>query len=256
MNGFLARLAAKELGTAPALAPRLASRFETEPAHSPMSLESIATRDDETPSPQAPHGAAPDEDTIPQRAARDAAATFAESGEAVKNDAAVAEREASPARTPQRSSPSDAQSPATQTIVRETILERTRPAARDSSPTANTMPSPLRVVPAELRIVEPQVTQAEPAERAESDVLPAPTSDDAKPPQTSPSHVSSRAMSSRADDAGSAKTTETIVNVSIGRIEVRATPSAKSSPPSRREAAAQPMRLEEYLRGRGGRSVS
>lgn len=46
---------------------------------------------------------------------------------------------------------------------------------------------------------------------------------------------------------------ETVVQVSIGRIEVRAAPAA--SAPSRRRDEPRPTRLDDYLRQRGGKGA-
>jgi hypothetical protein len=64
--------------------------------------------------------------------------------------------------------------------------------------------------------------------------------------------VAARAAAARDEGNAAAATTEPVVHVSIGRLEVRAAPVAAASP--RRRESPQPSSLDDYLRQRGGKA--
>ena len=254
MNGFLGRIAAKELGTAPALTPRLPSRFELEAPSSPAAFDAFATSEEQTAVSQPPARMEHDEEETSPRSAH-AMDTPRAHADAPKKD--IAAREVPVLAATQRSAREDMQRPSVPT-AREAIGERTEMTTQRPRRIADEdVPAPLRIVPSLVRLVERVGEDADSTDRAEPVV---PHSEDVRAGAMQPPFAlrepTSRAATQSARDAEPAPAAETVVNVSIGRIEVRATPSAKTPASSRRDTSALPMRLEEYLRGRSDRSAS
>lgn len=247
MSDFLTRLAAREIGGGNALRPRLPSLFESTAGAGAMPLEAegrleraappapVAHRDefDTGPAARASVPAPPPKPTTPARTA------------------------ASPPAPPETKPPARIRTE--REVVRsevETRIERRESVAPESRvrpaaalPRAATV-QPVRVrvaaevePPAPPRRVETGVADAAPATRGRAD---APV----RPPNAA---LAAPAPARRVPQAQAARPREeTVVQVSIGRIEVRADAGARPSPAPRREGP-RPTRLEDYLRQRGGR---
>jgi hypothetical protein len=275
---FLASIAAKAVGTAPLVEPRLPSRFEARPEgagdfarawEEPLELEAM-------PRPYPP----------PRRRA---VAEPAGDSEPAGRQAAQTAGPAEP-RLPDRAGKAD-QAPATAREVAQAPPAPVAPhrpaAARAAGPSpAREPPPPLLVVPAgaELRDAPERVAPrpafeiAAPAAR-EQERLASPVAEAAAPDAAATNRIGAPApapaaqprppaaeLTLRSPEAGPRPTrgerraAETepaarppVVNITIGRIEVRA-PAASAARPSRpaRAPSPAPESLADYLKRRGG----
>lgn len=251
MSDFLARLAARALGTEAVLVPRLPSLFEPAGGASALSaapLESAVER--EAPAPAAAHARQVAAVDIPP--APHAASTMLAPAPLCLP---VTERESFvPARTPH-----DVERRAS--VPGDTVRSRgheappvppvaTAPHAPPLSP-----PSP-PVAPRSARIAPQRAmsvpTPAAPARASVQAAPAAAVASRASQPRSAASPAPPRPRA-QVPAMPAAPATETVVQVSIGRIEVRAAPA--TSAPSRRRDEPRPTRLDDYLRQRSGKGA-
>ena len=253
MRGFFESVAARTRGEAPAVRPRLPSRFEKAgPEPQEFNLETIA----ESPAPRepvAPRGAEPSHPPRPTIARGDSSPPPAAiSPQAPRLDApappsSMAVSQAEPARAEARP-----QVPA--------VPQAERLAARPLEATGVAPPAPPLRIDAPSSVVDPIAGSDAPKPEARPTTTaklftPAPTEAPlalatARPAPDKPAQPAPRTGAERR--AATLLPEETTVHVSIGRIEVRA---AQPSPESkRREPPRSPvMSLEDYLQSRRGR---
>jgi len=248
MSDFLDRLAARAMGSEAMLAPRLPSLFE--PLQSTPIMPLAETRD----------ARARDADRTPETVATPAAVR-PPSAHAVE----PIRRSAPPAMSPDRTAPSEPASaaaiardvagppaPVASAVLRGSMVERSaEPVRSEDLSKARTSST---VQPRRTRIEAAQ-PEAKPAPVAGS-LWPAPEPVFSRPDASSEPARSGRATASplRAAKVGSSSETaaEPVVHVSIGRLEVRAAPSAAA--PLRRRSGPQPASLDDYLRQRGDKA--
>jgi hypothetical protein len=253
VSGFFESVAARTRGEAPAVRPRLPSRFEKAgPEPQEFNLETIA----EFPAPRepvAPREAEPSHPPSPTIARGDSSPPPAAiSPQAPRLDApappsSMAVSQAEPARAEARP-----QAPA--------VPQAERLAARPLEATGVAPPAPPLRIDAPSPIVDPIAGSDAPKPEARPTTTaklftPAPTEAPlalatARPAPDKPAQPAPRTGAERR--AATLLPEETTVHVSIGRIEVRA---AQPSPESkRREPPRSPvMSLEDYLQSRRGR---
>ncbi|MHB1057962.1 MAG: hypothetical protein ACYC0F_08780 [Rhodanobacter sp.] len=245
MSDFLDRMAARAIGGETPLAPRLPSLFE--------------------PLQRAPVMPPVDEGEMPARG-RDAGATTP-----VAQTAAPSPR--SPAHARESMEPRAARIAPAERPALPTPARAAADAPRAPVPPSPQAASPVRAIVADRAIAPPTperpVTAASPVSPRQSHVapsrqkavpmpapsgvlLPAPAPVFAATgavPGRSERTVAARAAAARAESRAAAATGESVVHVSIGRLEVRAAP-ATAAPPRRREGPP-PASLDDYLRQRG-----
>ncbi|MDE2154824.1 MAG: hypothetical protein KGJ32_02855 [Xanthomonadaceae bacterium] len=249
MSDFLDRLAARALGSETTLTPRLPARFEPRQGSPIMPLPP-----GEADARQPMHGAPPTnavaaaiDRSRPQRAS-----AVPGHGEphimATPPERVVASLPSGDAvRIPHRDAPP---APAVAAPAASRIHQRSAPPA-----TSPRQPDVLRpAAPVQPRQVRIAPDRAEPATRASTDVPPplfSPETHALPAAQAAGRSRASRAPrdrpvpSARADDTAG----ETVVHVSIGRLEVRAAAAAVAAP--RRQDGQRPSSLDDYLRQRG-----
>jgi hypothetical protein len=246
VNDFLDRVTAKAIGNTSMLTPRLPSLFEPQAASiMPATFETNAIEEQGNPQ------AAPD---VAEAAHREPGIEQSPSSmEARPNEATRKQAPSQPDAT-QRS----ASRVATQSSIETTMRSSDVAAKNLVQPTATDRPS-RHATPREPVVPRMARVSAEPQAPAI-----------ARPPETGvllpparPVFVSTRnlgdlparaaeAMYSRSASAAMlrAEQSETVVHVSIGRLEVRAAPNNATTPP-RRNDAPRPSTLDDYLRQRG-----
>jgi hypothetical protein len=246
MSDFLDRLVARAIDGGTALTPRLPSLFEPQqraptmpaagegeaPAHHRDTASAAPGMPIAAPSPREPARAA---ESVERSAAR-----------VVPVDRTAA---SVPARAAASSPHAPMPPPIMPTPVHSAVVDRSsipaRPERQAASPSP-VQPRRVRVAPAR------QETARTPASNGA--LLPASTPVFAAPraaPAPSERTVGARSAAARAEGKATA-TGEPVVHVSIGRLEVRAAPSAAA--PSRRRQEPRPSSLDDYLRQRGGKA--
>jgi hypothetical protein len=242
MSDFLDRLAARAIGSEATLAPRLPSLFE------PLQRAPIMPLSDDgetSPRQHEAESAAPVGPIVAPTRSPYASVTAAMDGSRV----APAVLEPGLALTPTRataSTPRETAQPPASTAVPapSSIVERSA-----VSPTQAEVRAPLPVQPRRTRIMVEQLGPAAPAHPVNGALLPA------SAPVFGATDAAGRtihgaAMRARAAPTGTGSpSSEPVVHVSIGRLEVRAAPAA-ATPPRRRDGP-QPSSLDDYLRQRG-----
>jgi hypothetical protein len=247
MSDFLRHLVGRELGLEPGLRPRLPSLFETGLQGPPMADTRVereagnAATHSVAPLPTLAHGEAgplPARAPVLQKALPLRAATHAEM-------AAPPPPRLDPALA--ASAPGDRPaSPSTSRATRE-------PSANAQTVRVSTSVEPAPVPPLRVRLAPTQ------ASRESVAALPARIRDatDAPHPATMPTRskdIAAQATHSRPPSTQApvqhADPAPTVVQVTIGRIEVRAAPAASSQP--RQRDGPRPTALEDYLRDRNG----
>jgi hypothetical protein len=245
MSDFLDRLAARAIGGESMLAPRLPSLFE------PLQPTPII------PSAEAGDARARDPGKTSERPVTPVVARQPSAGavEPIRQNTphlmspvrAASSEPASAAAIPR--DPAGPPAPVTSAALRVARVERFAEPVR-SEDLSKAQP-PLTVQPWTTRIAADQ-PEAKPAPVAGS-LWPAPEPVFSRPGAPSEPLRSGRATasSSRAAQVGRSSETagEPVVHVSIGRLEVRAAPSAAA--PLRRRPGPQPASLDDYLRQRG-----
>lgn len=249
MSDFLDRLASRAIGGETALVPRLSSLFE------PLQNAPVLPLGDE--------GEAPllDRDVLAVTSAAPAAVEVQPT-----HAAGPAERSrarAMPAEPPLVSEPEPAAAPAQRHTLRSPALklgQRNTPlgerlaALPTPSPAAATRP-PSPVSPRQTRIAPAR--QAPAPQSANGSLRPAPVSVFDTPrtrPATAPSgQTAARRAPAAPAGSESAASSEPVVHVSIGRLEVRAA-AATGAVPQRRDEP-RPASLDDYLRQRGDKGA-
>jgi len=245
MSDFLDRLAARAIGGESMLAPRLPSLFE------PLQPTPIM------PSAEAGDARASGADRTSQAAATPAMARppSARAVEPIRRDTphlmsperAASSEPASAAAIPR--DPAGPPAPVTSAALRVARVERFAEPVRSEDSSKAQPPS--TVQPWTTRIAADR-PEAKPAPVAGS-LWPAPEPVFSRPDASSEAARSGRATASprRTAPVGNSSETagESVVHVSIGRLEVRAAPSAAA--PLRRRPGPQPASLDDYLRQRG-----
>jgi hypothetical protein len=269
VRGFFESVAARTRGEAPAVRPRLPSRFEKAgPEPQEFNLETIA----ESPAPRepvAPRGAEPSHPPRPTIARGDSSPPPAAiSPQAPRLDApappsSMAVSQAEPARAearPQAPAVPQAERLAARPLEATAVPQAERLAARPLEATGVAPPAPPLRIDAPSSVVDPIAGSDAPKPEARPTTTaklftPAPTEAPlalatARPAPDKPAQPAPRTGAERR--AATLLPEETTVHVSIGRIEVRA---AQPSPESkRREPPRSPvMSLEDYLQSRRGR---
>lgn len=244
MSDFLDRLAARAIGSETALAPRLPSLFEPLQRAPIMPLS-----DDGETSPGHPEtvSAAPAAPAIAPMRSPHAPVTAPADASRV----ALAVLEPGPALTPTRttaSTPGNEMQPSPMTAVPapSSMVERSA-----LSPTPAEVLAPLPVQPRKTRIMVERLEPAVPAHPVNGALLPVPTPvfATARAAETPGRAHHAAAVHTLGVPAGPGNASgEPVVHVSIGRLEVRAAPTA--TPPRRRDGP-QPSSLDDYLRQRG-----
>lgn len=250
MSDFLDRLAARAIGGEATLAPRLPSLFEPS-AHTPI-LPTV--QEDTTVTTR--HASPPANDKLP-------------AVEPLRPPHATSPRPMDAAR-PASTEPPLTRMPAP---VDASVPDRAAPATARAAPLAPSLsapvatttrappPEPASTEPATPSLVQPRQTRTAPP-RIEA--APAPIGSLLSPP--APVFAIPRVAPARegADHAAAVRlraasavnravaASEPVVHVSIGRLEVRATPAA--STPTRRRDEPRPASLDDYLRQRGGKA--
>ena len=243
MSDFLDRLAARAIGSGAALAPRLPSLFE------PLPRAPVMPPADESEAPARAREASPAVPPVPDVAPPPRAPTHArESIEPRAARVAPVERPALPttagtaADVPHAPMPSP---PRAASPVRAIGAEQASTPPTPERPAVTSsfaFPRPPRV--ARTR----RETASAPAPNGVLLAAPAPVFASTGAASTrSERTVAARAAAARAEGKADAAR-EPVVHVSIGRLEVRATPAA-AAPPRRRDGP-QPGSLDDYLRQR------
>lgn len=245
MSDFLDRLAARATGSEIALAPRLPSLFEPLQRAPIMPLsddgETLPGHRDTVSAAPATSAIAP----LPSPRAPVAATT-----DAARVAPAAVEPET--ARTPTRAAagaPRNVVQPSPMAAVPAAPLVVERSV---TSPTSAEVLAPLPVQPRQTRIAAEQPEMAVPSHPANGVLLPAsaPVFGAARMAETPGRSIHAAARHPLAVPAGPRNPSgEPVVHVSIGRLEVRAAPTA-AAPPRRRDGP-QPSSLDDYLRQRG-----
>jgi hypothetical protein len=251
VSDFLARLAARAIGGEATLAPRLPSLFEPAP-HAPT----LPTVDDGA-AATARHATAPADDASPAaEPLRPPRALPPMQDDALRQTpvAQPATRLPPPAAAPvsDRAMPVTAHAapPATPTPALPAVARHAapRPAPAHAEP-----PAAAPVLPRQTRIAPSRIEAASPPGGS---LLPPPTPVFAAPRSAPARDRSDHAATIRPRPAAAANrtpaTSEPVVHVSIGRLEVRAAPAAATPP--RRRVEPRPASLDDYLRQRGGKA--
>jgi hypothetical protein len=242
MSDFLDRLAARAIGSEAALAPRLPSLFE------PLQRAPIMPLSDDGEASPGHHetvSAAPAAPTVAPMRSPQASAT----ANASRIAPAAIEPETAP--TPARAAagtPRNAVQPPAMTamLAPSPVVER-----------SVTLPAPPEVLappvrPRQTRIAAKQPDTIAPSRPANGTLLPesTPVFGAARAADAPGRSAHAAAMRPLAAPAGPGNaSSEPVVHVSIGRLEVRAAPAAAT--PSRRHDGPQPSSLDDYLRQRG-----
>ncbi|WP_426700934.1 hypothetical protein ACPPVV_16385 [Rhodanobacter sp. Col0626] len=249
MSDFLDRLATRAIGSDATLEPRLPSLFEPlqrAPIMPPPSGDADAQRPHRvatppiiaTPSPRASSMSAPD---APRAATApiERTAAPAVSGDAASKPTGVVQPAAIVAAQPSRAVDD-------RSVTSATITPHPREAA-----------APMPVQPRQTRVAPSQPDAAAQPRAAVGALLPLPSPGIATSRAAEPSTRSTHAAATRSRAATSERTrtesSEPVVHVSIGRLEVRAAPAAAA--PLRRREGPQPGSLDDYLRQRGNKAV-
>ena len=253
MSDFLARLAARAIGDEATLAPRLPSLFE------PSAHTSILPLIREDTTATARHVTVPADDTPPVADPRHPPRATSPRPIDASRPALIEQpptRVPPPAVTPVP----DRATPVTVRAVSPATLPMTAVAAappRVPPPEPVTHAGPLQaspVQPRQARTVPPRPETTPPA--IGTLLPPAPVFANAR---VAPAHEQTEHAAAVRPRAASATqravaASEPVVHVSIGRIEVRATPAAPAPP--RRRDEPRPASLDDYLRQRGGKAPS
>ena len=249
MSDFLDRLAARAIGSETALAPRLPSLFE------PLQRTPImpASDDAEASPPHREAGsAATVAPTVAPTHSSQAPMTAVMAGSRVASAAVGPVTVPTPARVA-ASTPRTEVQPASIAAAPAPSPVIERPLASSTLLRPAEVVAPLPVRPRQTRIVAEPPEAAVPPQPSSGALLPAPTPvfGAAAAPVRS-SHAA--AMRPPAAPAGvGSLSTEPVVHVSIGRLEVRAAP-ASAIPPRQRDGPP-PSSLDDYLRQRGGKAT-
>lgn len=243
MSDFLDRLAARAIGSETTLAPRLPSLFE------PLQRAPVMPPADAGEVPPDRREAAPAMRAVPVEAPTSATPASTSAQSAV---APVAPIEHVVAAVSASAAASAAQHASAPSIVGERAA--TPAVDHPAAPSVSVRP----VMPASPPPVQPRLARVAP-DRQETARTPAPNGVLLPAPAPvfaatgaastrSERTVAARAAAARAEGKADAAR-EPVVHVSIGRLEVRATPAA-AAPPRRRDGP-QPGSLDDYLRQRG-----
>lgn len=249
MSDFLDRLAARAIGSETALAPRLPSLFE------PLQRTPImpASDDAEASPPHREAGsAATVASTVAPTHSPQAPMTAVMAGSRVASAAVGPVTVPAPARVA-ASTPRTEVQPASIAAAPAPSPVIERPLASSTLLRPAEVVAPLPVRPRQTRIVAEPPEAAVPPQPSSGALLPAstPVFGAAAAPVRSSHAV---AMRPPAAPAGvGSLSTEPVVHVSIGRLEVRAAP-ASAIPPRQRDGPP-PSSLDDYLRQRGGKAT-
>lgn len=243
MSDFLDRMAARAIGGDATLAPRLPSLFE------PLQRAPIMPSLDEGEAPARPHDALaaappahdianPPRSPVPARASIEPPAAH------------VTPAPRAPLPTPARAATERPREllqppPAAASPARASAAEPAATPSVPARPTASLSPLP----PRQVRVAPARQEAARRAPVPGGALLPAPSPVFATTPAASASPGPRRTVQAAAHAERAVATTEPVVHVSIGRLEVRAAPAA-AAPPRRREGP-RPGSLDDYLRQRG-----
>lgn len=250
MSDFLARLAARAIGGEATLAPRLPSRFEPLP-HAPI----LPTVDDDT-AATARHATAPADDTPPAVEPLHPPRTLPP----MHDDALRPARAEQPmtsvpsptvASVPDRAIPATvrAASPATPPMT-VSIATPARMPAPELAHAEPVMSPPVQ--PRQIRIAPPRVEAVSPPSGSLLPSAPVFASPRSEPARDRSDHAATIRPRPTAAANRTPATSEPVVHVSIGRLEVRAAPAAAA--PARRRDEPRPASLDDYLRQRGGKA--
>ncbi|WP_143109317.1 hypothetical protein [Dyella sp. OK004] len=245
MSDFLDRLAARAIGSDSVLTPRLPSLFEPMQRVAVMppvqgvqvERDRLPVGDEVTETPPMPTSRSRAADAVDPVEARRAPLSVREQMAPPAQHERVAFKEASPSVAPQTARPAEA------TQLHTTIIRHTEHdvVSRDAVRPRQTRLEPASTPPME-RSREDQGVLLPPA--APVFATPVATAAPARRPESSRSAAASSGLPH-------SETGETTVHVSIGRLEVRAAPAAMTAATPRRQDAARPSSLDEYLRERG-----
>ncbi len=246
MSDFIDRLAARAIGSETALTPRVPSLFESLPRARAMPSSPL----DEA----APDRAEPDKaEHGPVTAAPTDCPFFPvpltplPSGEVSGVAAAHFERGTTSSLAPVVAStpldvPACVSTPATPIVI-----PVVKSAGTSSSPAEAV--GPLRSGPRQTRMAPEAPAPAAPSREANGALLSAPTPVFGAMRSSDPAGRSAPASTARLPAGAAGSSSEPVVHVTIGRLEVRAT-AASATPPRRRDDP-QPRSLDDYLRQRG-----
>lgn len=245
MSDFLDRLAARVIGSEPAVAPRLRSLFEA-PRQVPIMPD---VGQDEAP---AQHRGVPSGVVAAAAALPASAIPPATPPESERSRIAPAERLVVPTTPAAASSRSrhEASLPALAAPRQSPVIERPAAATQARQPQAD---PPAPVQPRQTRVA-PDRQQATPplaggSLRPSSTPVFSTQAPAASAPPARAAHAATRPrLATRADSQREAAP-DPVVHVSIGRLEVRAAAAPVAAP--RRRDAPRPSSLDDYLRQRG-----
>jgi hypothetical protein len=255
MMDFLGRLAASELGSLPALAPRVPSLFEGDSREAPLQEEESRVS-----APAVADGRVPEErgstGRVQAMTAHIAASTPVPGSVAraqARDDREVVAPEVRVRAADERV---HAESPALRRVEEGSgheIARGVEPARAAIEPRADVSGKPA------LLAVEPETVSGSRVLAPQSRVLEAVVAPQLVQPVSRAAVPNELDRSSRADqvplraqgerEMGSQRS-ETVVQITIGRLEVRASP-ASATVPQRKRTGAEPMQLDAYLRGQG-----
>ena len=264
MSDFLTNLAARSTGAAETIQPRVPALFEPSGVlnHLPAAPEFTALEQERADEPDRRH------EVRPPLTSQPLAAMPAARPEAANHPSTPA-GELNPA--PARQATSQNPSPAALTTAPKSVA----PPRAELSPAPVISPQPLIRQPAQTPLAGPPLQRIPPSEERQPTTPRREASAEKEPPLQPPvlrkepsppvtiqpvrpastivePRVTPRIESPRPAAAPSpAKSPETVIHVTIGRIEVRATPE---TPPARKAHAAAPVTgLDEYLRSHAKR---
>lgn len=242
MSDFLDRLASRVIGGDIALVPRLPSLFE------PSQKAPLLPLSDEGVAPSRGHDAVAATTAVltavqmqPMRAASTAAQSRA--GAMPADPSLVSEPEHAAESAQRHTLPS----PALKVAPRSARpVERPVTSSAPAQPDATSPPSP--VPPWQIRIAPQRQAPAPPSATGSLRPAPGPVFG---APRGAPAHAPSGQVAARRVPAGSepGASSEPVVHVSIGRLEVRALAATGAAP--RRRDEPRPSSLDDYLRQRG-----
>lgn len=256
MSDFLGRLAARAVGTAPALRPRPRALFEPDAIAGAEPLE-VEEEREAPPAPRARPSAAPPEAPEPiTRAAEPPPAAEPEAPpaprarperHAVERTAQAPQREAPPAPRPQRA-----------TAAPPVVVEQRREVVAPPPPPAAPPRREPRPRPPARELAATSVVRRAPDEPAETLVTPplpeslplrsqaiARARSLAPPPAPAPQPGAAPVR-----DAPPRPAPEPVVEVTIGRLEVRAATPGQPARPAPTVERAEPLSLDRYVRER------
>jgi hypothetical protein len=254
MSDFFSSLVARSIGTVPVIRPRLTSLFEPIRGESSSIGDAFASVPDETPL----HLETERDVESPRKQDRKRAASLSVPADDEQRKANMAEQPpASPALTP-----SDRHMGEPERIVARRVMDDEAAKPEPQRPSGREASDRILAVPA---VEQQETTSVRPPSVVPEIVPPVrhqATADDERglliPPKLTPEmRLSDLALSARQDRphqeersflAEASQPSEATVQVTIGRIEVRATKEGLPSPRSRSKSPV--MSLDEYLRGR------